>query len=612
MKKILRNVRSSLCYQLIVYYLVISGAVLGAVSLLFYWYSTRLVESSNETNILQQLRQADSNIARITTDLTNVSNMFMLNEYVQQYLLGGYGNSSDIGSVEGNSHILSEVDNYLYTYNYLASVYLFTDDGREIGSDGQYTVNSWGWAADRQVLSAGEIQQANAKFPEVVPIGSRMTSDFRPQVLSQDTDEHLVSYVKKVCSVSQPDRYSMLIFNVRESYLSSLYTQVDKKQYGNIRIVTASGQIVSGVDKNQIGKQTPLAGRIRSGKAAGSFAFRAGKQSEQVVYYRMAGTGWYILDEISLKSIGRATAIGQMATVAICLIAILTVCILSYFWVWKVTRPLNLLSVKMSQVSAGHPGVTLAVQPRNEIGALIRDFNEMSVNTARLIQKNTRIQEEKTRLEIEMLQSQINPHFIYNTLNMIKWMARMIHARNIEESVVAMGRMLGPAFRDRHFLWPLSEEQTYLDSYMKISNWRFGDRIRLHLEIPEALSGQYVPKLILQPVVENSVRHGMRQLDALEVTVRVRQEAGCLRIRVEDNGCGIAPERLAEIRRSLENGTPLPGASADSVGLYNVNRRIQLNYGARYGIEIDSVPDRATTVSIRLPLVPTAANPPET
>ncbi len=597
-----KPIRFSLCAQLILCYMVVSGAVFGVVAYFYYHYATYLVKQSNEKSILQQLSQTDYNIDKITTDVSNLANMLLMDDGVQQYLLGNYDNQSDLASVEGRNGVIRTIDNYLYSYGYVSSIYFFCANGDEIGSNGQYTCNNWGANGQNAFVESDLFRRAMAQFPRLVYGGGRRLSDFSPQMNAKDANPYQVSLARGVRPINRSSIDAVLVLNVKESYISSLYASNGAQQFGQITIVGEAGRVVSSGRADELNLPSPYWGRIAGDTQSGGFTTTRDGASVQVVYYRMQSTGWYLIDEVSLQSLNSAAAIGQIAAVSICLAGILLVFVISYLWVRKITHPINLLSLKMGDVSRGHPGVTLDLDMRNEVGALIHSFNDMSVNTAQLIQKNNRIQEEKTRLEIEVLQAQINPHFIYNTLNMIKWMATMIGARNIEECVVALGNLLGPAFRERRRVWTLAQERDYLENYIKITNWRFGNLIRLHIQSSESLD-VFVPKFVLQPVVENSVKHGIAGSNALEITIQVQEEGEALLIRVSDDGKGIESERLEMIRQSLrQSGQEMP-TQADSVGLYNVNRRIRLNYGERYGIDIESVAGQRTTTSIRLPRI---------
>lgn len=604
-----KPIRISLRTQLILCYMVVSSVVFAAIFYFSYHYTTYLVKQSNEKSILQQLSQTDYNIEKIALDVNNLANMFLMNEDVQQYLLGGYDDRSDIASVEGRTSIIKTIDNYLYTYGYVSSIYLFSADGDEIGSNGLYTSNNWGTLGGNRFISTGLYHQAISSFPLLVYGGGKRMSDFSPQMRATDLNPYLISFAKSVRPISRTNLSAVLVLNVKQEYISSLYTLSGIRQYGQICIVDDSGRIVSSGNAAELGTQSPFWRRIDTGLDSGGFTGTRNGSAVQIVYHRMQSTGWYLLDEVSLKSLNSAAAIGQVAAAFICLAGILIVFMISYIWVKKITRPIDLLSRKMDDVSRGHPGVTLDMTLGNEIGALIHSFNEMSVNTAQLIQKNNRIQEEKTRLEIEVLQAQINPHFIYNTLNMIKWMATMVGARNIEECVIALGNLLGPAFREKGRVWTLAQERDYLENYLKITNWRFGNLISLRIQSPEQLD-VFVPKFVLQPVVENSIKHGLSGSSALEITVQVRAEEDALLIVVSDDGCGIEPTRLEQIRGSLLHSARQARTPSGSVGLYNVNRRIRLNYGDRYGIDIESEAGRMTSTHIRLPrmdILPEAA-----
>jgi sensor histidine kinase YesM len=264
------------------------------------------------------------------------------------------------------------------------------------------------------------------------------------------------------------------------------------------------------------------------------------------------------------------------------------------------------LAGKMQDVGSGKLGVTLPRVPKNELGVVIRRFNEMSVNIADLVQRNGEILEEKRKLEIEALQAHINPHFIYNTLNMIKWMAVMTKSKNIVDSIVSLGNLLRPAFKSMDPMCTLSEEIDYIENYLRIMNWRFGNGITLEINVPGGLLCCRTPRFILQPVVENSVVHGLRLPEnRIDIRIRATGQGGVLDIVISDTGTGIPGDMLAGIRDRLNGGAGYRGSHDDgSIGLYNVNRRIKLYFGVEYGLQLESRVGEGTDVTIRLPLAP--------
>ncbi len=588
--------------QLIIYYTLVSIVVLAAGSYFSYRYIMDVFEKNNEKYLLQQFSQSDYNIGKVFEEVNNLANLFMQSDDIQQFLLDNY-DKHDFSTIEGYNSIISRIDNFISNYNYINSIYLYTENGGAVGASYRYSYNNWGSEKNNWFYNSQIYKAASEQFPAIIMDGGLKETDFNPNRNIRDSNIFLISMTKGVKPIIEPNRSSTLVFNIDEKYISSIYNSNFNRVNEYMYIIDRAGKIISSGDGRNIGQNSPIFSDINLSENYGSLTSMKNDLKVQIVYYRLQNTDWYLIDEIPFSALTGDINMIQKLIMAIFITSILVIFIVSLTWIKKITKPLEVLSSKMNDVSSGKLGVTLSRIPENELGALISRFNEMSLSIVRLVQKNDEMQEEKIRLEIEALQAQINPHFIYNTLNMIKWMGSMVNADNVVESVIALGNLLGPAFKNQNRMWTIHEEMDYLDNYLKIVNWRFGNSLKFRFDIPEQLMELYIPKFILQPIVENSVSHCMHYMKSLEIVVHAREDNDTLIVVVSDNGTGIEPERLKEITGSIENGGGKKPGLEENVGLYNVNRRIKLNFGEKYGINIGSVPGEYTETTIWIPKI---------
>ena len=218
-----------------------------------------------------------------------------------------------------------------------------------------------------------------------------------------------------------------------------------------------------------------------------------------------------------------------------------------------------------------------------------------------------RLEDEKQKqdLEYRMLQNQINPHFIYNTLNSIKWMATIQHAPGIAEMVTALSRLLKSVSKSNERLVPLYEEFALLNDYFTIQQYRYGGTITLdvsYIEDEKLNHSCLIPRFTLQPLVENAIFHGIEPKgSAGEVTLRVERDTanGDVLIRLTDDGIGMTAEQAAKALQ--EPGPEEAAAKYRHVGMWNVHKRLQYSFGEAYGLRIESEPGVGTTVMVRLP-----------
>lgn len=236
----------------------------------------------------------------------------------------------------------------------------------------------------------------------------------------------------------------------------------------------------------------------------------------------------------------------------------------------------------------------------DEIGILGTSFNHMIEKINNLI--NELYVEKQIRLEAQLksLQEQIKPHFLYNTLDTISWLARAHDAMDVVQLIDALTNMFRVGLSSGHDYIALREEKRHVVNYLYIQKVRYGERLKYEIEIPEAYEDIIVPKLILQPLVENAIYHGVK-LKRAGGTIRITARADSQRLWliVRDDGAGIPASRLADIRGWLENPDSRDGHAG--FGLSYMEERIELSYGSRYGLSIDSREGEFTEVVICLP-----------
>lgn len=268
---------------------------------------------------------------------------------------------------------------------------------------------------------------------------------------------------------------------------------------------------------------------------------------------------------------------------------------------YSVTNPLKKFIRTMEEIEKGDLSQRCHMKYKDEIGQLGRSFNRMLEKIEQLIHIVNTTNARKREAELQALQAQINPHFIYNTMESIRMMARLNGDRDTSQMAMILGKLLRYSINIKNKIVTVAEEIEHLKNYIAIQNYRFSNRFRLVLDIDEDLLQMQVIKLIYQPIVENFICHGMENRDG-EGVIHIKGSEGPEGVifRIEDNGCGMAAEELAAVNRRLNDFTVVE-EGCGGVGLRNINERIKLFYGEAYGISIESTAGFGTTVIIRLP-----------
>lgn len=288
-----------------------------------------------------------------------------------------------------------------------------------------------------------------------------------------------------------------------------------------------------------------------------------------------------------------------------CLIAlagvVVAVGIMSYLIPLSITRPFKELSQVTDEIAKGNLSVRANVNTGEEATALSNSMNTMIDKINELLEQVTTEQTRLRKAEFELLQAQINPHFLYNTLDAIIWLAEA----GEQKRVVGMVRNLSDFFRTSlnqgKDINSIKEEMLHVKSYLEIQHVRYQDILSYDIEVPESLYIYSIPKITIQPLVENALYHGIKNKRGMgHISIRGQAGEKDFTITVTDDGIGIDETRLRQVQSGIQNKV-LTGK--DFYGLYNVCERIRLNFGEEYGIFIESVYGEGTSVRVILPYV---------
>jgi len=288
-----------------------------------------------------------------------------------------------------------------------------------------------------------------------------------------------------------------------------------------------------------------------------------------------------------------------IATIATMIILIFIIGSYASYMANGITQPLTSLTKRVEDIKEGDFTVHSPVKASEiEIQTLSDGFEEMVGKLNSLIQENKRAERRKRHAELELLQSQINPHFLYNTLDTIIWLVEADKKQESIEMVSALSDFFRFGLSKGQDVITLEEEQKHVLSYLSIQKVRYQDRMDYEVNIPESLYKYSVPKLTLQPLVENSIYHGIKlQREKGSIRVDAVEVGDKIELTVKDNGAGMTHERLLEMRNAIENGEKI------GFGLRTVHQRMQLLYGEEYGLTISSAEGVGTTITAVIPKI---------
>lgn len=312
--------------------------------------------------------------------------------------------------------------------------------------------------------------------------------------------------------------------------------------------------------------------------------------------------GWMV-SRIDLSAESARLSPGRWTAMSLLVFAVLLAQVVTYRFLSSMLRRLAGLTGAMNRAAEGNLDQEFDDPENDEIGQLGRDFNFMIQRIRDLFQQTVERELAQKNAQLRALQFQITPHFIYNTVDILRM--RLVMDGNIEvaDGLAAFGTMMRYNATQASLQVPLREEIVYVQEYMMIQRLRFEETVRLDIRVPESLQQRFILKFVLQPLVENAVQHGRRDDEGsiLTVTVDGIEEAGHIVLSVRDDGVGIREATLRHVR-TLLSGNSDRSEDEDKLGLVNIHGRLRLYYGPRSGLRVDSSPGGGTVVELHIPI----------
>ena len=314
---------------------------------------------------------------------------------------------------------------------------------------------------------------------------------------------------------------------------------------------------------------------------------------------RSEKTGWTVVGCTNVAELLKDSKKARSIYVLVAAILVVVALVLSNFIARNITRPLQQIRDSMARVQEGDFGAAeVEVTSRNEVGSLTRSFNVMTSRIQELMKQNIYEQQQKRKSELKALQSQINPHFLYNTLDSIIWMAEGKKNEEVVVMTASLARLLRQSISNEEEQVPIGQEVEYARSYLTIQKMRYKDKLEFQIQVDAQIMRVPIIKLVLQPLIENAIYHGLKYKEGKGLLiVRGYREGENAVLQIKDNGAGMDEQTLSHIFEKHK-----VNYRSNGVGVYNVQKRLQLYYGMDYGITYSSKQGEGTTASIVIPM----------
>lgn len=313
-------------------------------------------------------------------------------------------------------------------------------------------------------------------------------------------------------------------------------------------------------------------------------------------YARMNTTEWILVCAIQKGELYEGVILIAIVSILIMIGMLAGAVYYSYFVSDSLTKPVRLLRESAEEIAMGNLEVRVPRVSDDEIGELSDQFNTMVGSLKELLRRVYEEQEKQRAYELMLLQAQINPHFLYNTLDSLQWLIRMNQLAAAEKMTTALTHFFKTGLNNGKDIIRLREEMENVESYLTIQQLRYKSKLTFFVHMEKEVEALEVPKLILQPLVENALYHGIKpKEDGGFIDIHVCKEEGRVHISVADNGCGMDPKMLEALRDGISKGEV---SRKDSYGLKNVNERLRLFFQDNYEMKIESGPGVGTSVNI--------------
>lgn len=588
----------SLKKELFAYFFITSTVILLFLGIVFYFVMHKTiydrVQNDQKLFLENQLQLVDSNLTLLENLIIQVSTDEDLHTLMQE-------NQEPQNKLnEVSERFYAKLDNYLQPIEkYVSVLHIEGNNGLKIRKGFE------SYLIDRNDYENTEWFKNSMETSGAVCWWKMQENYTRvPHVWIAAPTEYIVPIYKKICRSGDLEILGDMVVFVSPSLFFGEEYQYTLDPNTQIYLVDENGQIVYSDDQDCINGTAENAVNIcdlvdfpiHMSDAKQTRTERA--DGKLIVYRQSDITELSLVRVIELEKVVREAShflymVGALAVVLIVLSFALSLIFSSSF-----TRPIEEVIKKIQYIAEGNFDYRHDIGPGGKkFELLYQNLYKMENDIKKMIEENRRKEKEKRRLELSMLQMQINPHFLYNTLSSIKWMAVFQRAKGIESMVNSLGIVLQASYSKMDEFVTLDEELDILGHYLNIQKIRYQGKIQMNLICKnQQLLSCYVPRFILQPVVENAVFHGIAPKDGEgEIKIIIAEEPGNLKITVEDNGVGMDETVLENVLKRSK------GERQGHIGFANVHSRIQLIYGSEYGVHVESLKGKYTKVRIIMP-----------
>ncbi|MEH7118816.1 sensor histidine kinase [Neobacillus vireti] len=584
-------INSRLSTKLIITYILLTVIPMGLLGVLAYYEYTKSIEEKVGEYIPKLLKQANHNLENSLGELERLPDLIYSSSDVMSVLRdNGFKNQSQLN--QDRFVVESFLTNtYLDNSSEILGAFLLSKNRSFVSTRIPYD----GFNLENLTIPYGEEHELGEKVELILPKQASLKFDGNPPY---------ILLMKQVTDFDNRKPLGTLFLAVKLSFIENVLADLEEEKNAVMWVMDRNGQVIFHTDASKIGsvfseiKNYPLYN--------GSFQTGIGQDKTLISVNQSARHKWILVHSIPLKHLTMETDVVRNVTVIAFFILVIITSLISVFLAWSVTKPIKKLGHIMQEVEGGNLSVSIPVHSKDEVGVLAQSFDSMLTEIRELIQKNYSIEIRQKDAELYALQSQINPHFMYNTLQTISMAVEDGESETVVEMVTLLGRMLRYSLSNKDRLVPISLEVDHIEDFLKIQKYRFEERLSYKIQTKLDTGSYFTPKFILQPVVENSIKYGLEKRKGLCIQILVNEimnEQGKKDIlfTIRDNGPGINEEKLTELKSKLKSD-PM-GKRESGFGILNVHARVMMMFGDLYELRVHSSIEIGTEITIQIPAI---------
>ncbi|UKS28166.1 sensor histidine kinase [Paenibacillus sp. HWE-109] len=583
------NVKKSIQSKIFVAFILALVVPAIIISMSSYYISVQILKNKVSSSYLETAMYIGNSIEKDLLQLEQMSDYIFTSSKNYDYLTGNYNSISE--SYSDFKKMNQSIENY-FTYVKLSPYVSYI---AILGNNGYLYLNgndSMGFKAESMKKSSwyNQTLQLNGQINWIGAEELTTTAGSKRSV---------ISFSRAIKDSDFKNTIGVAYIAVTNDVFSNSLKKVSTHSNNQIFLLDNNGNIVVHPDSEQINKHFDEVSKW-GGTTNGSYLSSEKGQQYLVAYQFINQYGWWVVEKIPFSELIKDNRQIIDATLLVCFISFIIFGSILYFVSSAIVKPIKGLTKIMKNVKNGNIGSRASYTGEDEIGILSHNFNYMLDRINFLFNSNMEEQNMKRDAEYQALQAQINPHFLYNTLNTIRWMAIIKKEDGIKAVVESLGRLLKNTTSKMDPYILVKDELSNLKDYVFIQKLRYKDKFDIIYDIKEECLACKCIKFILQPIVENAIFHGIEPKEGRgTIWLHAEIHENLLIFLIKDDGVGIPTQKISH----LLSGKAEDRKKFNGIGVKNINDRIKMEYGEHYGIQIESKENEYTSYKVILPSI---------